>query len=318
MTRIAVLDDYQGVALECADWSHVDAEITVFRDHLSDLDALAERLRPFDAVCLMRERTPLRRELIDRLPALRFVSTTGGGNASVDLAALAERGIPMSGTGSSGQPTAELAWGLILSLLRHIPAESAAVRDGGWQSTIGRDLDGARLGIVGLGRLGSRVARIGAAFGCDVTAWSPHLTPERAHDGGARAVSKEELFAGSDIVTVHLVLGRSTRGLIGADELALMKPTSILVNTARGPLVDEEALVSALREGRIAGAGLDTFDVEPLPADHPFRTLPQVIATPHLGYVTERTYDAFFPQTVENLRAWLTGSPIRVVEPPRT
>ena len=312
--RVAILDDYQEVALSMTDWSVLEgAEVTTFRDHVTDISVLAERLREFDVICLMRERTLFSRDLIERLPALRFVSTTGSRNAAIDLDALAARHIPVSGTETIGRPTAELAWGLILDLLRHISFEQAAVRRVEWQSTIGRDVAGSRLGVLGLGNLGSRVARIGEAFGCDGVAWSPNLTPQRAAAAGARLVSKDELFCTSDIVTLHLVLSARTKGIVGGRELSLMRPTSILINTSRGALIDEVELVRALQERRIAGAGLDTFDVEPLPAGHVLVACPNTLLTPHLGYVTEETYRAYFDQTVQNILAWLAGRPVRLL-----
>jgi len=317
MTRIAVLDDYAHAAAESADWDALDAEVVFFSDHLADEDALAERLAGFDVLCLMRERTPLPASLIARLPALRLVVTSGMRNASVDAAALAERGIPLTGTTGGSLATAELTWALILGLLRHLPSEEAAMRAGGWQTTVGRELRGRTLGILGLGNLGTAVARVGLAFGCDVIAWSEHLTEERAAEAGVRRVERDELFRGSDILSIHLVLSGRTRGLVGAEEIGLMKPGAVLVNTARGPIVDEPALIAALRTGRIAGAALDVFDTEPLPADHPLRALPNVVLTPHLGYVTEETFREFYPQTVEDVAAWMAGAAIRVIDPPR-
>lgn len=316
MTRIAVLDDYQGIAAACADWNALppDATVSFFSDHLSDEDAVAERLAGFDVVALMRERTPFPRSLIERLPDLRLIVTAGMRNASIDLAAAAARGIAVSGTtGGSGLATAEHTWGLILSLIRHIPAEDAAVRAGRWQSTLGTELKGATLGVLGLGRLGRAVAAVGRAFGMQVIAWSQNLTAEAAAQVGVTRVQKSELFAASDILTVHLVLSERTRGLVGAGELATMKPTAYLVNTSRGPIVDEAALVAALQEGRIAGAALDVFDTEPLPADHPLRTAPRTVLTPHIGFVTEQTYREWYPAMVEDITAFLAGEPIRVL-----
>lgn len=315
MTKIAVLDDYQGVATSYGDWSQLpaDATVTVFHDHIADPHRVIDRLKPFDVVCLMRERTPLTRQIIEALPNLKFVCTTGARNASVDMEALKDRGIPMSGTRGSGNPTAELAWGLILGLLRHIPFEHAAMQRGAWQTTIGRGVAGKTLGLLGLGNLGSDVAKVGKAFGCELIAWSQNLTEEKAAAQGARLVSKEDLFRQADIVSISLVLSARSRGLVGAAELALMKPTALLINTSRGPIVDEQALLTALREKRIAGAGLDTYDIEPLPRSHPFRDLDNVVLTPHLGYVTEETYRLFYPQTIENIAGWLKGAPVRVV-----
>jgi phosphoglycerate dehydrogenase-like enzyme len=316
MARIAVLDDYQGVALEMADWSHLAAahSITVFRDHLSDQAAVAERLRPFDIVCLMRERTPVRRALIESLPNLRLIVTTGPSNASIDVAAAKTRGIVVCGTGYAIQGTSELTWGLIIALARKIAFEDRAVRDGRWQSTVGIDLQGKTLGLMGLGRLGSRVAKVGLAFGMTVLAWSQNLTAERAAEHGATLVSKDELLRRSDVLSIHLVLGDRTRGLIGQREFGLMKQGVLLINTSRGPIVDEGALIDALKTGRIGGAGLDVFDVEPLAAGHPLRALPNTVVTPHIGYVTEAAYRTFFGDTVEAITAFLAGKPIRVLE----
>ncbi|MGZ6734661.1 MAG: D-2-hydroxyacid dehydrogenase family protein, partial [Nocardioides sp.] len=274
---------------------------------------LVDRLAPFDVVVAMRERTPFPRAVLERLPNLRLLVTTGMRNKSIDVAAALERGIVVSGTGSQATATAELTWGLILAVLRHIPEEDAAVRAGGWQHTIGGDLAGARLGVVGLGRLGSQVAKVGQAFGMDVVAWSQNLTDERAAEHGVRRVEREELFATADVVTVHLLWSRRTRGLIGAADLALMKPTSIFINTSRGPIVQEQALIAALWHGSIAGAGIDVYDREPLPPDHPLRTLPRTVLTPHLGYVTRGTYEVFYREAVEDIAAWLSGAPIRML-----
>ena len=313
MLRIAVLDDYQGVSGHYADWSSLPepAEVTVFGDHLDDEDEVAERLASFDVVVAMRERTPFPRSLLERLANLKLLVTTGAKNASIDVAAAAERGVPVCGTGAHSSGTAELTWALILAVARHLPEEMANVQRGGWQTTVGTDLAGRRLGIVGLGRLGTRVARIGQAFEMDVVAWSQNLTDERAADAGVRRVTKEELLRTADVVTVHLQLSDRTRGLIAADELALMKPTAILVNTSRGPIVDDRALVAALQRNRLAGAGIDVYDREPLPADHPLRTAPRLVATPHLGYVTEATYEVFYREAVEDVAAWMRGAPVR-------
>jgi len=317
MTRIAVLDDYQSVAADFCDWSKVagPVDVTTFSDTIIDEDALAERLQPFDVIVAMRERTAFPRTLFERLPNLKLLVTTGMRNKAIDTAAANERGITVCGTGTSGTSTAELTWGLILAVLRHIPQEDAAVRAGGWQQTIGGDLAGARLGVIGLGRLGTQVARVGQAFGMDVVAWSQNLTDEHAAEHGVRRVEREELFGTADVVTVHLLWSRRTRGLIGADDFARMKPTAVFINTSRGPIVQTQALVDALREGRIAGAGLDVYDREPLPADDPIRSLPRTVLTPHLGYVTRNTYEVFYGEAVEDVAAWIAGSPIRVIEP---
>jgi phosphoglycerate dehydrogenase-like enzyme len=311
VTRVAVLDDYQGVALGCADWSELEVE--VFPDHLAGDDELVERLEPFDAVVAMRERTPFTRARLARLPNLRLLVTTGMRNASIDLDAAREHGVTVCGTGSLGPPTAELAWALILALTRHVPAEDRAMREGGWQHTIGPELAGHRLGIVGLGRLGARMAAIARAFEMEPVAWSQNLTPERAAEAGAALVSKEELFETADVVTIHLVLSDRTRGLVGAPELALMRPSAYLVNTSRGPIVDEAALLDALHGGRIAGAALDVYDVEALPAGHPLRRAPNTVLTPHIGYVTTGTYEVFYRDAVEDVMRWLAGDPVRVL-----
>lgn len=317
MTRLAILDDYQGVALRMAEWDRLpaDVEVVVFRDHLADLDAVAARLVDFDIGVAMRERTPFPRTVLERLPRLRLLVTTGMRNAAIDLQAAADRGVLVCGTAGLPYPTAELTWGLILALVRRIPREERAVRQGGWQETVGLGLNGKTLGVLGLGTLGSRVARIARAFEMQVLAWSHHLTAERAAGVGATLVGRDELLARSDVVTIHLVLSERTRGLIGPRELALMKPSAYLVNTSRGPIVNETALVRALRDGAIAGAGLDVFDEEPLPPDHPFRRLPNTVVTPHLGYVTEETYRIFYGQALEDITAYLRGQPIRVLHP---
>jgi phosphoglycerate dehydrogenase-like enzyme len=315
--RIAVLDDYQNVAATYADWSLLPepAEVVEFHDSVTDDGALVARLAPFDVVVAMRERTPFPRAVLERLPDLRLLVTTGARNASIDLEAAAEHGITVCGTGAHATGPVELTWALILAVTRHVPQEDAAVRAGAWQQTVGTDLAGATLGVVGLGRLGARVATIGQAFGMDVVAWSQNLTDERAREVGVRRVAKEELLATADVVTVHLVLSDRTRGLLGRGELPRMKRTAYLVNTSRGPIVDEPALIDALRGGTIAGAGLDVFDQEPLPADHPLRELRRAVLTPHLGYVTEKTYDVFYREAVEDVVAFLAGEPVRLLAP---
>ncbi|HEV8713361.1 MAG TPA: D-2-hydroxyacid dehydrogenase family protein [Candidatus Binatia bacterium] len=315
MVRVAVLDDYQHVALQTTDWSVLptEVEVQVFSDHLTDQDALVERLKNFEIVMAMRERTPFPRSLLERLPALRLLTTTGMRNAAIDLQAATDCGVVVCGTGGVVYPTAELTWGLILALLRYIPREDQATRAGQWQVSMGIGLQGKVLGVIGLGNLGSQVATVGKAFQMSVIAWSQNLTAERAAQFGATLVSKDELLSRSDIVTIHLVLSQRTRGLLGARELALMKPTSYLVNTSRGPIVEEQALVAALQKKAIAGAALDVFDEEPLPLDHPFRRLENTVITPHIGYVTTETYRIFFDQTVENIRAFLNGAPVRVI-----
>lgn len=309
MTRVqlAVLDDYQNVALEMADWSAVTerADITVFNDHVFDADELVARLAPFDVIFVMRERTPLPRSIIERLPRLKMIASTGPFNASIDMAAAEEHGIHVGTTGGTVASTVELTWALILAGARNLVAESASIRDGGWQVSVGRELSGRVLGVLGLGRIGARVARIGEAFGMDVIAWSQNLTAEAAAEAGATRVDKEELFARSDVLTVHMKLSERSIALVGAAELALMKPAALLVNTSRGPLIDEAALVGALQDKAIRAAALDVFDTEPLPAGHPLRTLDNVIATPHIGYVADRPYRIFYRDAVAAIAEWL-------------
>ncbi|QPP07786.1 D-2-hydroxyacid dehydrogenase family protein [Streptomyces bathyalis] len=313
--RVAVLDDYQQAAHHFADWQSLDAEVTFLHEHITDDDALAEALRGYDVVVAMRERTPFTAERFERLPDLRLLVTTGMANASIDVAAAERHGVTVCGTQSPATATPELTWGLILSLLRHIPAESTGVREGQWQHSIGGDLYGRTLGIVGLGRLGSRVAAVGRAFGMRVLAWSSNLEPATARERGAEPVSKQTLFSEADIVTVHYKLSERSMGLIGTEELSWMKSTAYLVNTSRGPLIDTEALVDALIEGRIAGAGLDVYEVEPLPADAALRTAPRTVLTPHIGYVTEGTYRVFYGEAVEDIAAWAAGEPVRRLTP---
>jgi phosphoglycerate dehydrogenase-like enzyme len=305
--QIAVLDDYQNVALESANWSVLRdrADISVFRNHLSEPEAMIERLLPFDVVCVMRERTPLPRNVIERLPNLKLIASTGPVNASIDVVAAGDHGIAVVHTGYTSDPTIELTWALILTSARNIVTESNSVRSGGWQQTVGIDLRGKTLGVLGLGRIGSQVARVGSAFGMHLVAWSQNLTSEAAKAAGATLVSKEQLFEQADILTIHLVLSGRTRGLVGAAELARMKPTALLINASRGPIVDEQALIGALKSRQIAGAAVDVFDVEPLPPSHPFRTLDNVLATPHIGYVSHGLYKTFYEDTVSNIRMWL-------------
>jgi phosphoglycerate dehydrogenase-like enzyme len=310
--KCVILDDYQGTATTYADWGSLPLDVETVREHL-DEDGTAAVLAGAEVVVLMRERTPLTRSLLDRLPALRLVVTTGMRNASIDVVACAERGIPVCGTGSSKTSTAELTWALVLGLLRRVVPEARGLAAGGWQTTVGSDLAGRTLGLLGLGAIGSRVARVGAALDMDVVAWSPHLTEERAYDGGARLVGRDELFGGADVLSLHLVLAPGTRGLVGERELGLMRPSSYLVNTSRAGLVDTGALLRVLDDGRLAGAALDVFDTEPLPAGHPLRDHPRVLATPHLGYVTEANYRRFFGAAVEDVAAWLAGSPVRLL-----
>jgi phosphoglycerate dehydrogenase-like enzyme len=311
--KLAVLDDYQGVAGSLADWASLPdgTETVFFGDHLTAEEDVARRLEGFDAVVMMRERTPIRRSLIERLPSLRLIVTTGMRNASLDVAAARERGIVVCGTDTGLPSTAELTWGLILALARGIVTEDRAMRDGRWQTGVGVDLAGRTLGVLGLGRLGGRVAAIGQAFGMDVIAWSQNLTAEAAEEVGVRRVERRELFARADVLTVHVVLSGRTRGLVGAAELAAMKPTAFLVNTSRGPIVDQAALLDALREGRIAGVGIDVYDEEPLPAGHPLLSAPRTVLTPHLGYVTLDSLGAMYRAAVEDVAAFLAGRPIR-------
>jgi phosphoglycerate dehydrogenase-like enzyme len=316
--RVLVLDDYQDVARQFGPWHQLAGiagapfDLDVRTDHLDDA-ALSAALHDADIVVAMRERTPFSRAVLAQAPVLQLLVTTGMANASIDIDACHERGIEVRGTTGLRTSTAELTWGLILALARHICAEDRQVRGGGWQHTLGFELRGARLGVVGLGKLGSEVAKIGLAFGMDVVAWSQNLQPEHAAELGVRAVPKQELFATSDVVTVHLALSERTRGVIGADELAAMRPSAYLVNTSRGPLIDEVALIDALRTGSIAGAGLDVFDVEPLPLGHPLRTLPNTVLTPHVGYVTTATYERWWLQVVEDIRSWAEGVALRVL-----
>jgi phosphoglycerate dehydrogenase-like enzyme len=305
--QVAILDDYQNVALQMADWSAVAdrADITVFTDHVFDPDELVTRLAPFEVIFVMRERTPLPRSIIERLPRLKMIASTGPFNASIDMVAAEEHGIHIGTTGGTVASTVELTWALILAGARNLVAESVSIREGGWQVSVGRELSGRVLGVLGLGRIGARVARIGEAFGMEVIAWSQNLTPDAAAEAGATHVSKEELFGRSDVLTIHMKLSERSTGLVGADELALMKPTAVLVNTSRGPLVDETALIQALTANSIRAAALDVFDTEPLPAGHPLRTLDNVIATPHIGYVADRPYRIFYRDAVAAIAEWL-------------
>ena len=316
--KIVVLDDYQRVAREYGPFGSLpDAEVEVLHEHLTDADDLATALRGAEVVVAMRERTPFPAGIFDRLPDLRLLVTTGMANAAIDLAAAAAHGVTVSGTAMTGSArtsnTTELTWALILAVRRHVVTEDRALRDGRWQTTVGTDLGGSTLGVLGLGRLGSQVARIGQAFDMRVVAWSENLTPERAAEAGATWVPRDELFATSDVLTVHLKLSERTTGLVGAAELAAMKPSAVLINTSRGPIVDQDALVTALTAGTIAGAGLDVFDVEPLPVGHPLRAVPNTVLLPHLGYVTERSYRTMFEQVVEDIEAWRSGHPVRVL-----
>jgi phosphoglycerate dehydrogenase-like enzyme len=307
LIRIAVLDDYQNVALELADWSQLKtrAEITVFNDHVTETAQLIERLTPFDVLCVMRERTPLTRSLIERLPNLRLIASTGAGNSSIDMDAAADRGVKVVHTDYSSTPTIEFAWATILAMARNIPVETRSVREGGWQRTLGTQLAGKTLGLLGLGHVGSAVGVIGRAFRMNVIAWSQNLSAERAESKGVQRVDKDTLFSASDILSIHVRLSERTRGLVGAAELARMKPTSRLVNTSRGPIVDTAALMAALKSGRIAGAAIDVYDSEPLDPADPLRTMDNVLATPHIGYVTRELYQTFYGDTVRNIVEWL-------------
>lgn len=305
--QIALLDDYQQLALSMADWSAVEqqADIVVFQDHIADPDLLVERLLPFDIICVMRERTPLNKALLTRLPNLKLIVSTGQRNASLDTEACAALGITVAMTGYVDSGAPELTWALLMAIARRIPAEAQNIRSGGWQTTIGSDLRGKTLGVVGLGRIGTQIAAYAKVFGMKVIAWSQNLNEERAHRAGAELVSKEQLFKNADFISVHLVLSERSRNIIGAKELALMKPSAYLINTSRGPLIDEAALLDTLRNQRIAGVALDVYDTEPLPTDHPLRTLNNVLATPHIGYVTEQTYRVFYGDTVKAIIGWL-------------
>jgi phosphoglycerate dehydrogenase-like enzyme len=313
--RVAVLDDYQGVAAAMADWKGrlPDAEVHFFREHLADRDTLVEALASFDVVVAMRERTAFPREVLQRLPELRLLVTTGMRNAAIDIDAAHEFDIVVTGTRGSASNTAELTWALIFGLVRPVAADDARIRAGGWQEAVGQDLNGRTLGVVGLGRLGGQVARIGRAFGMTVIAWSPNLTAERAAEHDAEPVTKAELFGSADIVTLHMVLSARTRGLVGEAELRAMGSGAYLVNTSRGPLVDEDALKRALEEGWIAGAALDVYDVEPLPAGHWLRRSPRTLLSPHMGYVTEAGYRVFYGDAVEDIAAFLDGAPVRTL-----
>lgn len=316
--RIVILDDYQGVALEHGDWSSLpdDCEVRVERRHLGSDEELLAALAGAEIVVAMRERTAFGAERLAQLADLRLLVTTGMGNAAIDVDAAAANGITVCGTNGSGNATVEHAWALILAWARSIPAEDGNVRDGGWQTTIGFDLQGATLGLVGLGRLGAGMVPIARAFGMEVLAWSLNLDPEAAAAAGARAVAKRELFSQSDVVSVHYKLGERSVGLVGAEELGLMKRTALLVNTSRGPIVDTAALLDALWNERIAGAALDVYDSEPLPPGDPLRQAPRTVLTPHLGYVSSNTYDAFYGEAVEDIAAFLAGAPVRVLAAP--
>ena len=317
MVRAAILDDYQNVAMAFADWSRIakDVEIKVFNKPFGSQDEAIKALQGFAVVVGMRERTPFPRKVVEALPDLKLLITTGARNNSFDIKACAERGVTVCGTGAAGSPTTGIAFGLMLELTRRIGFENARLKAGApWQTTIGRDLEGLTLGILGLGKLGQRSAAVGKAFGMKTITWSQNLTEEKAKAAGADYVSKDDLFRNADFATIHLVLSDRSRGLVGAKELGLMKKSAYLINTSRGPIVDEKALIAVLNSKSIAGAGLDVFDVEPLPLDHPFRKMNNVVITPHLGYVSEQNYRKYFPDIVEDIRAWLDGKPVRVIE----
>ncbi|WP_395711195.1 D-2-hydroxyacid dehydrogenase family protein [Reyranella sp.] len=320
--KLALLDDYQKVAMRMADWDRLKkrgVEITVFHEPFSSVEDAAAKLAPFDMLGLLRERTAFPRALIDKLPNLKFMVLTGARASSLDDKAATERGIPISNTpgGGSNAPTAELCWALLMSCARDLAKAERLMRTGGWHDGIAQMnvLEGKRLGVLGLGRLGSRVAGYAKAFGMDVVAWSQNLTAEKAAQGGARLVSKDELLATSDFISIHLVLSARTRGLLGAADLAKMKKTAILINTSRGPIVDEAALLAALQNGTIAHAGLDVYDKEPLPKGHPFTRLDNITLVPHLGYVVEDSYRHFYAGTIEDIEAWLDGKPINLINP---
>jgi phosphoglycerate dehydrogenase-like enzyme len=314
--RCAILDDYQNVALSMADWSKVanDIDIKVFTTHLATADTVVAALQGFAIVCAMRERTAFPRTVIERLPDLKLLITTGMRNASIDLDAAAEHGVVVCGTPAFGNGTAAIATGLMLDLARRIGYENGRLKAGAaWQTTIGLDLEGMTLGLLGLGKLGSRMAEIGRAFRMDVIAWSQNLTAQKCEEAAAEYVGRDDLFRRADFLSIHVQLSKRTRGVVGAREIALMKPSAFLINTSRGPIVDEAALLKALRENQIAGAGLDVFDIEPLPTDHPFRTLDNVVLTPHPGYVTAQNYRTFFAGIVDDIRAFLDGKPVRTL-----
>ena len=318
MTRIAVIDDYQSIAHRMADWDSLPDGTTVdfYPDHLSDHDALVERLKGYEIVQLMRERTPFQKKLLGALPKLELLSGTGRGHySSVDTDYAAQKGIVLTGTAGSSGSVEELAWGLILALVKNLPQEDKTTREGPWQTLISPTLSGRNLGIIGLGRLGKRMAKIGLAFNMNIIAWSPWLTDERAAEQGAKRVSREEFFSTSDVITVQIPLTDESRGLITAEDFGRMKPEAYFINTSRGPIADEAALIKVLQEGKIAGAGLDVFDVEPLPAGHPFLTLPNTLLTPHIGFVSEENYKAFYGNALDNIKVYLSGEPINMINP---
>ena len=305
--RIAILDDYQEIAMKLADWSSIPCrpEIKVFRDHVFDLEKLAQRLLPYDILCIMRERTPMTAALIERLPNLKLIASTGTRNAAIDLEAARRRHVDVVHTGYSSTPTIEFTWAMILAVARKITIENASLRSGGWQRGVGSDLRGKTLAVLGLGNVGGPVAAIGKAFGMRVVAWSPNLTREKAESSGAQLVSKATLFQEADFLTVHLVLSHKTRGIVGGSELAWMKPSSYLINTSRGPLIEETSLIHALEDNKIAGFAVDVFEQEPLPLNHPFRRLTNVLATPHIGFGSQSLYETFYRDSVKNITNWI-------------
>ena len=312
--KIAILDDYQKVATHFADWESLNAEVVVFAKPFTNVDQVVRSLAGFDVLVAMRERTRFPAEVLERLPDLRLLVSTGPGNAAIDVLAARSLGITVCGTGYDSHPTAEHTWALILGAARNLLIEANSIRTGGWQISVATGLHGKTLGVLGLGRLGSLVTRVGQAFGMTTIAWSQNLTPEKAAEHGVQAVTKAQLFARSDVLSIHLVLSDRTRGLVGAAELRSMKPTAILVNTSRGPIVDEDALVDVLRARRIGGAAIDVFDTEPLPAEHPLRSLPNALLTGHVAYVTQELYETFYRDAVEDIAAFRAGTPIRLME----
>ena len=311
--RIAILDDYQNVATRFADWDSLDADVVVFDKPFADADDVVRGLAGFDVLVAMRERTRFPAEVLEKLTNLRLLVSTGTANAAIDLAAARQLGITVCATGYVSDPTVEYTWALILAAARNLLVEADSMRTGGWQVTVGTGLHGKTLGVLGLGRVGSSVARIGQAFGMTTIAWSQNLTPQKAAEHDVQAVTKEQLFAQSDVLSIHVVLSERTRGLVGATELQSMKPTAILVNTSRGPILDEDALIDTLREKRISTAAIDVYDIEPLPTDHPLRALPNALLTGHLGYVTDDHYKIFYQDSVEDIAAFQTGAPVRVI-----
>ncbi len=317
--RLAILDDYQGMSLQLADWARATGvSVVPFRDHVTSKAELIARLADFDAVMRIRERTEFPRDVLEKLPRLKLILATGMRNArSIDLKAADELGIVISTTDAFHQSTVEVVWALLLGLFRHIPQETASLRAGGWQIGLGQGVAGRTLGLIGLGNMGIPVARIAIDFGMKVIAWSPNLTQERADPHDVEAVTKEDLFRRSDAITIHMPLSDRTLGLVGPDEFRLMKPAAYLVNTSRAEIVDQAALIDALSNRKIGGAGLDVYEIEPLPADHPYRSLPNVLATPHIGFVTEENYRLFFEESLKNLLAFRAGAPIRTISSER-